>query len=250
MPLPLALIGAIPSLVQGGIGIAQMIKGRRQLNGLKRPEYQMPQEIAANLAIARARAADQSVPGDAMQYDRAGLAAANALAGAREGGGGLGSISAIQSGLSNANQNIALANQQQRQANQDRLMNMQEVVSKYRDQEWQMNKFAPYSDAVTEAKQRIGAGQQNMFGALNAFGNIATSFLGSKIPGGELPMGQLAANANNAAAQSAAQNQMLGNPGQSTGVPSPQYLDAVQMVMGKYQNWSQNRGGQYFNQPQ
>ena len=48
------------------------------------------------------------------------------------------------------------------------LTDMLGLKAKYRDTAWQLNEFAPYMDKYNEAREQIGAGQQNVFSALDS----------------------------------------------------------------------------------
>ena len=61
------------------------------------------------------------------------------------------------------------ANKERQQA---ALTDMLGVRAKYKEQQWQMNEFAPYSDKYQEFRQMVGGGEQNIFGALNNLSGI------------------------------------------------------------------------------
>jgi len=153
-----------------------MIGGKNKIENLERPTYEIPNEVKQALAISRANYADPSMPGQDVMYDRNSLAASNAARAAIEGGGGISSLAGIAAAESQGAQNIGIAganfqNQQELQY-QGQLQNM----ANYQDQAWQINEFAPYTESYNEGREQIGAGQQNLFGAL---GSIAKVGLGA-----------------------------------------------------------------------
>jgi len=206
MPIP-ALLAAAPAIMQGITGLAQMIGGKKQLNNLERPEYEIPNEVKQALAISRANYADPTMPGQQTMYDRNSLAAANAARAAIEGGGGLSSLAGISAAESTGAQNIGIAganfqNQQELQY-QQQLGNM----ANYKDQEWQVNKFAPYSEAYNEGRERIGAGQQNFMSALGGIAKVGLGMM--QMPPGTPDAGVLGQDAVKNATQTGSINRIL-----------------------------------------
>lgn len=183
--VPLALA---PAAIQAITGIGQLIGGKRQLREAERnrPMYEMPDAIKVATALAKAQYADQFMPGEGRMLDQNALAGANAAAAAINGGGGLSSIAGIQAQQSAGAQNIGIASAQSQQTDQANYANALNTYANYKDQEWQMNKYAPWAAKYNEARERIGAGQQNLYGAADSFGKyaIAASFMnqGSQPP--------------------------------------------------------------------
>lgn len=171
MPVP-ALLAAIPSIFQGITGLSQLFGGQKQLNNLQRPEYKMPEEINAMLTLAQAQYQDPYSTENLNAQRQIGMGAANAVMAGRDSGNLAGILPAIV-GQQNQGYNQAAqmmeATKERQMAN---LSNMLGIRAKYKDQEWQMNKFAPYQDQYNEARERIGAGQQNIFGALGGLSSI------------------------------------------------------------------------------
>lgn len=154
-----------------------MIGGRNQIKNLDRPEYKIPDEILKAVEISRANAADPRFAGQSNLERQVALNQANALNAAASAGKGMYQVNAIQAQANQAAQNIGA--EQARQDRQDRadLSNMLGVLAKYKDQEWQMNKFAPYQDKYNEGRERIGAGMENIYGGLDNAALIATRLL-------------------------------------------------------------------------
>lgn len=168
----LSLIAAIPSVFQAGVGISQMMKGRRTLNSLERPVYEIPGEAQSSLTLSKQAYADPYSTGEIRAQNNIGLAAANAYANARDGGqvGNLApAIQARQSQGYNALQTQIEADRERRLSG---LQSNLDVMAKYQDQKWQLNEFAPYSDKYNEAREQVGAGEQNLFGGLNGLSSI------------------------------------------------------------------------------
>lgn len=171
------LLAALPAVMQGVQGIGQMIAGRNKIKDLERPEYEIPAEVKQALAISRANYADPTMPGQQTMYDRNALASANAARASIEGGGGLSSLAGMAAAESQGAQNIGIAganfqNQQELQY-QGQLQNMAD----YKDQQFQINELAPYTEKYNEGREQIGAGQQNLFGALGSIAKVGLAQL-------------------------------------------------------------------------
>lgn len=52
-----------------------------------------------------------------------------------------------------------------------------------------MNKFAPYSMQYNEAREQVGAGQQNLFSALDRLASVGSTFLSSYVGGNGITAG-------------------------------------------------------------
>jgi len=208
MPIPL-IVAAIPALMQAGVGIAQMIKSNKQKKEAEanRPEYQMPEEVKQSLAISRANYADPTMPGQQSMLDQNTLAAANAARAAIEGGGGVSSLAGISAAESRGAQNVGIAGANFQ--NQQELQYQQQLgnVANYADQEFQINKFAPYSQAYNESREMMGAGQQNMFNALGSMANIGLGMM--QMNANSASAGQLGQEAVKNASQTGSINRVV-----------------------------------------
>jgi len=183
-----ALASAIPSIYRTIQGTKQMNEGRQGLAGLERPIYEMPEEVQRQLAISGAAYGDPSMPGQSMMVDRNNQTTANALAASREAGNPFASIAAIQANQQAGLQTIGY--QAMQYQDQQRMQYMQQLqqVAGYRDTEWQMNKFAPYSDKYNEYRDMIGAGNKNVYSGIEGMSSVAMNVLGG-IGGGSFNRG-------------------------------------------------------------
>lgn len=174
-----ALLAAIPSILQGVLGATQISGGNRQLAEAKRPTYNMPGEIGNAATLAAQQYAEQDTIGETRARADQRMATSNAV-GAASNVGGLGGI--VASIVANANSganSLMVSADAERRRRLSELQNMQQVLAGFRDQEFQLNKFAPYSDMYQESRQRIGAGQQNLFSALNGLSSISQFIMAS-----------------------------------------------------------------------
>ena len=173
-------MGAIPSLFQGAVGLGQLIGGNRQLRNLKRPEYNIPGESFNQLALNQQAYADPYSVGELRAQNNIGLSGANAVAAARDSG----NLSAMAPAIA-AQQNAGY-NTLQTQVEGDRerrrqaLMQSLDMMAAQRDKAWQLNEYAPYADKYAEARQRIGAGQENIMGALGGLSSVGQLYAASR----------------------------------------------------------------------
>lgn len=176
MPFPLALI---PSLFEAGVGLTQMIGGDDQLNGLKRPEFKTPKEALTALGLSKAEYADPRFAGQSQLENNVRLNQANSLEVAQNRGSGMQTVGSIAASGNKAQQDISAEAARQQQADRGSYQNMLQLISGYREKEFQMNEFAPYLDKYNEGRERIGAGQENVFGALNNMSTVMSRLLGA-----------------------------------------------------------------------
>ena len=183
MPIPLALpilsaaVSAIPSIFQGSVASKQMREGQELLRGLERPEKSVPTATQQALTLAAAEYADPTMPGENLMRNRVAASSANAISAAQEGGNPLAVIGKIQANQNKANQNIGIASAERQRLDSASYQNMLNVFGKYQDENWHYNKLAPYQEKYNEGREMIGAGQQNMFGALDRLASIGGTFM-------------------------------------------------------------------------
>jgi len=165
MPLPFAL-----PLVLGGVQAATGLIGRL-LN--KRPKYEIPDSVQKAVALAQLQA-NSRMPGFDEAQENIDVMSANAIRGAQTSGSVAEVLPGILGSQEKAYRNIAGQEAQYaaqaQQAYQERLMQFGQEQEK----EWQLNKFAPFSDRQKLFEDMFGAGAQNlMSGAtMKFFGNM------------------------------------------------------------------------------
>lgn len=140
----------------------------------KRPQYEIPPEIAQNLTQAQAMALE-GMPEESRQIAinnlRQAYSTGLAQAGTRK--GGLAGVANLYQGVQQGYQQLAAQDAQQRLANQQRLMQQRQVMADYRGQEFQLNKLNPYYEKQAQAQALMGAGMQNISQGLQS-GNTGT----------------------------------------------------------------------------
>lgn len=161
----------IPYLVQGIAGMFQESEGT-DLANTPRPDYKIPDEVNQSLAISKANFADQTMPGESRLRDQNNLAAQNALKALTEGGGSLSGISGIQAQQSKFAGDIQTKAAEYQRKDEQIYQQSLQTMADYKDQQFQMNEFAPYAQAYQEGRQMAGAGFENIYGALSGIANI------------------------------------------------------------------------------
>lgn len=170
------MLELLPAIIQGFTGLSQLFQGKDKLDGLQRPTYEIPNEVKQALTLARANYADQNMPGQAAMIDQNNLAAANAAQAALAGGGGLSSIAGIQAAQSAQANKIGIEAQNYQRQDEQQYAQQLANMADYKQQEWQINTFAPYQEKYQEGRQQVGAGQQNLFGAANSIANAGLAY--------------------------------------------------------------------------
>lgn len=176
MPLPLALI---PSIFEAGVGLTQLFGGDDQLKNLERPKYETPKEMLTALGLAKAEFADPRFAGQSQMEAKVDQNVSQALQVAQSRGSGMQSVAGIAAAGNQAQQDIGAEAARQQRADREGYQNMLRLISDYRDKEFQMNEFAPYMDKYNEGRERIGAGQQNIYTALDQMSAITSRLLGA-----------------------------------------------------------------------
>lgn len=194
-----ALIPAGIAAAQFGLGLYQARQGKKDLAGLVRPEYEIPGAVNQDVAMNR-QAADGSMPGSSQLQDQIDMNAANALNAASRNGNAGSSVVAAQANADQSNRQLFVDKARYADLQRSVLSSSLQRLSGFQDQKWQMNKFAPYAEKAQEARDRIGAGQANMFKALDAAGVSAMLALQMKQPSAASVAGNTAASSATEAA--------------------------------------------------
>ena len=174
-----AVISAIPSImkaIDGGDQVAQAEKG---LSTLSRPEYETPKEIGIAGQLSKAAFADPTMVGQSALQDRIDQQMSNSIGASVEAGNPLANLVALQAQSQRATQDLGIAASQQNEKDRAAYQNMLQVISQYKDREFQMNEFAPYLDKYREYRDVLGAGKKNVHGASDDLSSIGVNMLGT-----------------------------------------------------------------------
>lgn len=154
----------------------QYLKGKRDQakDAKKRPEYEIPQEVAQNLTQAQMDALQGLPAAQAQQFIQniqRGSAFGMSQLGSRK--AGLAGLAALNQQQQDAYGNLLSIDAQAAQQNKANLMNQRQVMADYRDQAFQLNKINPYYENIARREARTAALFQNLNNAATmGMGNI------------------------------------------------------------------------------
>ncbi len=173
-----ALIAALPSLLQGGMGIYQMIQGQQMAND-PRPQYKTPGQVLGNQVLASQEYSTNSRVASEMQ-NRGDAAAANQANTALNSGMGAGAAPAILAQMNDNARQSVIDGEQKRLADLARLMQANQGVAQGKDMEFQMNQFAPYAQRYNEGREMFGAGSVNAMNGVSGLSSLAQIYMAGK----------------------------------------------------------------------
>lgn len=175
---------AATKLTVGGI---QYAKGRKLAKEAVRPTYEVPSAVNDQLAIAKAQAQNNRLPGQSQAESNISGASQTGIRAAKESGNPaaiMAAISAINANQNQAYQGLATKGAEFQQQNIANLQNTLGNYGQYQDRQFDMNKMQPFRDKAAAAAALQGAGMKNMAGGASDGGGIAMQAMGKKDGGG------------------------------------------------------------------
>lgn len=167
MAIPLA----IPLAVEGTkalIGGIQAIKGAKDLKKLQRPVYEIPDEIKQNMTEAELMALEGLPAQQKAQYvQNIQRSLQSGMKGLQSRKAGVAGITDLVQSQNDAFSNLVSMDAVQRQQNQMVAQQRRSEMAQYKDKAFDINKIAPYYEKAQAAQANIGAGLQNIVGALD-----------------------------------------------------------------------------------
>ncbi len=173
-----AAANAVPQLIQGGIGIAQAIKGAKLAKSTTRPWMKAPAAQTEALFNARNMAAGQAPGLNTAIQQLAQSQAGSTSAIQNSGGGGAERLAALAMLDQNAgDQALDLgAMQENWQAQQAlNLQNQLMQMAETQQRQFMYNKDEPYRNIMQASKEQTDAGIQNIHGAATGLGGTFAS---------------------------------------------------------------------------
>jgi len=162
------MIGAALGAAQTALGIGQTIAGLVKKKP-EIPEYDIPQEVYANMTDAEYWAMEGLPDAQKQQYiqniQRSGTTALSRSADRK---GGLGLVSSIAQQEQDAATNLLSMDAQARMQNLSRLFQARETVAGYKDIKYDKD-LAKVMEERAEVDELRGAGTQNIMNALGTF---------------------------------------------------------------------------------
>lgn len=182
MPLPLlagAALAAIPSIFSGISGMSQAKRGRKLAESNIRPVYRRPGEVDEALALAERSYSNGVMPGSAAIQNQIQAGGAGMLNSATQAATSSSDIlDAVTKINYNQGQQFNALGVNEAQYKMQQMQNLQSQLQNsagYTDKEFAYNKDQPYQDTAAQASALIGAGNQNIGGAVNGLASIGTS---------------------------------------------------------------------------
>jgi hypothetical protein len=172
MPLPLA---AIPAMIQGGVGLAQLIGGAAT-KAPDRPQYAPPAALSEMVSNANLEANASMMPGQAQMQQQVRTNSANAINNVQQNATSssqmLNAIGAINQSENRGMNDIYQQSLSFRDRARSRQMQALSALAGSQNQAFQTNQMQPYQDAVATKSALFGAGMQTTGDALGGLGAI------------------------------------------------------------------------------
>lgn len=190
------LLAAIPYIYQGIAGYKQQQQGKDMASGNKRPTMVTPEQLKQNLNLAmqaKQRASIMGLPGENVTADRIQQSTQNNFQNMLNTGQDSASILAGLSSLDNAEKNafvdLGVKGSEYKADNElvanSNLMNANTAMANQELNNFDYNKNQPYQNTAAAASALIGAGNQNINGAVTGLGNVAASAAADGENGGQ-----------------------------------------------------------------
>lgn len=182
----MAIFSAVQGVTQLGAGISQQIKGNRLRDEAmdlseNRPKYQTPEEALKALTLISQGFADPRMAGQGRLEDLTGLNQANTIQAGVQSGNPFAVLSASQGRADLTSQEIQTRAMQQQEQERLNLAQALNTVAGFKDQEWQMNEFAPWRDkyqfVLNEYRDNLAAGGKNVTQGLDTLGTAGMQFM-------------------------------------------------------------------------
>lgn len=176
---PFAAVGAGASAAFGIInGVSQGIKANRLERNNIRPIAQVNNNYLQNTAQAEQMARGglaSRVYNNAINGLDTGLTAGLRFAGRS---GGVNSVASILRGYGAGVNNLNAQDQQAQQQNQRLLLQQRGILAQDQQRVWNFNKANPFMERAQQVASLRNSGNQNIFGGIQALGNVAGAFAG------------------------------------------------------------------------
>lgn len=189
-----AISSLLSSTFQIGTGITQSIRAnqmRKEAEYLmeNRATFTTPDEAFNVLGLMSQAFADPRMAGQSRLEDLTGLAQANTLEAGRQSGNPFAVLSASQGQADVTQQDIQMRAAQMNEQDRDRLAQALQMIAGYKDQEWQINEFAPWRDkyqyALNEYRDNLQGGNRNIMSGIDATGSTMTGLAMMGAGGGQ-----------------------------------------------------------------
>lgn len=179
-----ALISGGLNLAKGIIGGIQASRASKQLNKLKAPTYERPEEVGDLLSLYQQRANISQLPGQENMESRMDAATASSVGAAERVApssvAALGAVTDVYGKKQDAIRDLATTFAQYKAQRQGELGGALQTAAGYSDKEFEMNKWLPYQVKMNELTSQKQAGMANLFGGLEGMGSSALNLMGTQ----------------------------------------------------------------------
>lgn len=184
-----AAIGGIGSLFKLGMGISQMIEGKkiqRQLDAQGRPIETTPKAFKEVEGLVRSQYLDPRMMGETAMKEAIAARGANQIQNIQNTAGS-GADALMAYNLSNNNtdkqmMDLGVRSAQQQQMDYQKLLQTLGQKAQYEQSQFKNNIMKPYEEKAAQAAALRGAGMQNTSNGINDAGNLAVA-IGQMIKG-------------------------------------------------------------------
>jgi hypothetical protein len=163
------VLSYLPTLFQAGKGIADLIQGNAFSN-TPRPQYNIPPEVAQQVALARSGAASPLLPGQGLMEDKIKGNTAAGVNTAIQGGNPNGAIGALVNNENNQFTNLDIAGVTRQDKNRAAYGEALGNEATYEDKAFEWNKAKPYEYAQTASNTFTQGGLGEIFNSIKGGG--------------------------------------------------------------------------------
>jgi hypothetical protein len=177
----------VPSLVQTGVGIGQLLKSRKLQKGLgDRPEMEIPDAAKEALAVARNLASSFYMPGQsqaeqALNQQYAGTAQ-NVMNTASSSAEALGALVNANASRMASQTQLAGQAEQSYMRRQAALQGELKDMGEWQFDQWMQNTWNPYAQKVSDIAAMKQGGATNLFEGFKSIAGMSASGGGMKTP--------------------------------------------------------------------
>lgn len=179
-------VGAVANLIPGIFQAIQGGKDRRlaeELMAQDRPQFEISEFDKKALKTALLRNLDPSLPGQALIEERVGEQTGSALKAIQETASSPAEAAAAMVGAVRGGQDVmgdvGIAAAGQKISNERQLIEQYGKMGMLEGKQFDINELMPYLQDMQAASALLGSSEQNVYGALSSFSEIAPQLVGS-----------------------------------------------------------------------
>jgi hypothetical protein len=181
-----AITSVAPSIIQGAVGIAQLIKGKKMQKNLNRPDMEIPDAAKEALSVARNLASSFYMPGQsqaeqALNQQFAGTAE-NVMNTASSSAEALGALVNANADRMGAQTNLAGQAEQSYMNRQAMLQESLGTMADWEQDVWTQNVWNKHVENANMAASLIQSGATNAFNAVKGISGVGANTMAGAEP--------------------------------------------------------------------